>query len=135
MTEERELTPTERKRLRRAYDQAVTHEQDLKVGLKDWQKELDATDPDFEPKRHTLLTAEIAELKEQLAQTQREMDELHLQIRKHGVPEAEPVHPGGAVAALLERDKRPIRWGQGGDIKDRDASWESPEVPGDRRRR
>jgi len=135
MTEERELTPTERKRLRRAYDQACVHEQDLRVALKDWERELASTDPDFEPKRHALLKGQLEELKEQLAQTQREMDELHLQIRKHGVAESEPVHPGGAVAAVLARDRKPTRWGTGGDIRERDADWQSPELPGDRRRR
>jgi len=135
MTEERQLTPTERKRLRRAYDQMVVLEEDLRVNIGDFAKELEGTDPDFEPKRHALLKGQLADLKERLRETQLEVDALRLLVRAHDVPEAEPVHPGGAVAALLERDRKPTKWDQGGPIGDRDASWESPEVPGDRRRR
>jgi len=135
MTEERQLTPTERKRLRRAYDQMVVLEEDLRVNIGDFAKELEGTDPDFEPKRHALLKGQLADLKERLRETQLEVDALHVQIRAHDVAESEPVHPGGAVAALLERDRRPVRWGTGGDIRERDADWQSPEVPGDRRRR
>jgi len=128
------MNEQEKRRLRRQYDQAVTHEEDLRVGLKDWQKELDQADRDFEPRRVELLTAEIADLKEQLRQAQELVDELRRAIREHDVPEAEVAYPD-AVSAVLARDKRPVKWNTGGPIGDRDAGWESPEVPGDRRRR
>lgn len=129
------MNDLERRRLRRQFDQSVTHEEDLRVALADWQRELDAADVDFEPRRRELLTAQIVDLKEQLVRAQAEVDELRELVRKHNVPEAEARHPGGGVAALLARDKKPTKWGQGGHIRDRNAGWESPEVPGRRSRR
>jgi hypothetical protein len=118
----------EQMRLRRAHDNAILREEDLRVSINDWKRELASADPDYQPRKVALLTAQLEDLKGQLKEVQEEADKLRVQIRELGIPEAEPVHPGGAAAAIIERDKRPTQWNQGGDIRDRDSAWEAPEI-------
>jgi hypothetical protein len=122
------MTKQEQMRIRRAHDNAVLREEDLRVSISDWKRELASADPDFQPRKVELLTAQLEDMKQQLREVQEEADKLRVQIREMGIPEAEPVHPGGAAAAIIERDKRPTQWNQGGDIRDRDSAWDAPEI-------
>jgi hypothetical protein len=129
------MTTAEKRRLRNRLLQATTTEEDLKACIRDWARDLEAADPGFEPGKIAILSAQLVDFKDQLRRIQEEADRLRVQVRELDIPPAEPIHPGGAVAAILERDKRPTQWGMGGDINSRDADWEAPEVEGSNRKR
>jgi hypothetical protein len=128
------VTKAEKVRLRRRFDNAVLREEDLKVALADDRRELEAI-RGFDPRRAAYFAQRITVLEQQLKQTRQEVDELQRQVRDLDLPAPEPPHPGGAVGAILERDKKPRVYNTGGDIKDRNAGWDAPEVEGSNRRR
>jgi hypothetical protein len=122
------MNASEKRQLRADHDQAVVTEEDLRYAIADHERELSAADAAYEPRRVQMLEGQLADLRRRLAETQAKVDQLRAAMRAADVPAAEPPHPGGAVAAILERDKRPRQWNVGGDINDRDAAWEAPIV-------
>jgi TolA-binding protein len=120
------MTREEKQQLRADYNQAVITEEDWRYNIRDFERELESADREFEPLRVQMLEAQLVELRRQLTEAQQRVDRLHGEMRKADLPPAEAPHPGGAAAAIIERDKKPRQWDQGGDIKDRDAVWEAP---------
>jgi predicted RNase H-like nuclease (RuvC/YqgF family) len=129
------MTREQRRRLANKLAQAQVTEADLRAAIADWQSELESTDPAYESMKRELLKRQLEDLKAQLKEAQAKTDALRTRCRELDVPQPEPMHPGGGVAAMLEKDKRPVKWDTGGTIDSRDAEWASPEVPGSNRSR
>jgi hypothetical protein len=128
------MTKEQKRRLANKFAQAQITEEDLKLSIADWKAELEAADPHYESLKRDLLTRQLEDLKAQLKEAQAKTDELRARCREMDVPQPEPMHPGGGVAAMLERDQKPKKWDTGGTIDSRDSEWASPEVPGSNRR-
>jgi hypothetical protein len=129
------MTKEQRRRLQNKYAQALVTEEDLKLTIADWQGELESADPHYESLKREVLKRQLEGLRAQLKEAQAKTDELRQRCRDLDIGEPEPIHPGGAVAAIMEREKKPTKWDTGGTIDSRESAWAAPEVPGSNRRR